>query len=55
MSRSSSPSGEEVTLTEEKDLPGAKLSKPHDKQFWLKCRGVKTPSSQSGIDFLVQH
>ncbi len=40
MSRSSSPSGEEVTLTEE-DIPGAKLSKPYDKhtvralQFWL--------------------
>jgi len=45
-----SSAASEVFLTEE-DIPGAKLSKPYDKhtvralQWWLLCRGIKTPSS----------
>ena len=39
-----------VTLTEE-DIPGAKLQEPLEThaipalQWWLLCRGIKTPSS----------
>lgn len=45
-----STSANEVSLTEE-DIPGAMLDKPYEKQtipalqWWLKCRGISTPSS----------
>ena len=52
MSSTDEPSSSQVTMTlTDEDIPGAKLQEPLENhaipalQWWLLCRGIKTPSN----------